>query len=309
MKKPEILTTARSMDELKRVLAAGADAVIIGESRWGMRLPGDFLISDIGDALQIAREFQAKIYVSVNKIMDNEDVRELPDYLDALIRTGADAIIFGDPALLGAYRKLSSKLALHWNAEMTSTNYAAANYWAARGASRVVLARELNMEQVIDFKKNAKLEVQVQVHGATNIYHSRRNLIHSYLDHREGSRPQLDFGQDQGLYLVEAERLELSHPVFEDKNGTHIMSADDICMLDCLPELIDGGVDSIKLEGLIKSIEYNETVVRAYRNAVDAYTASPEHYKMDPEWLLSIERLQDPKRELTYGFFYKEQVY
>jgi U32 family peptidase len=309
MKKPEILTTARSMDELKRVLAAGADAVIIGESRWGMRLPGDFLISDIGDAMQIAREFQAKIYVSVNKIMDNEDVRELPDYLDALIRTGADSIIFGDPALLGAYRKLSSKLALHWNAEMTSTNYAAANYWAARGASRVVLARELNMEQVIDFKKNAKLEVQVQVHGATNIYHSRRNLIHSYLDHREGSRSQSDFGQDQGLYLVEAERLELSHPVFEDKNGTHIMSADDICMLDCLPELIDGGVDSIKLEGLIKSIEYNETVVRAYRSAVDAYTASPERYKMDPEWLLSIERLQDPKRELTYGFFYKEQVY
>ncbi len=309
MNKPEILTTARSMEELHRVLQAGADAVIIGESRWGMRLPGDFLLSDIESAVMAARGYGAKIYVSVNKIMDNEDLRGLPEYLDALLSKSVDAIIFGDPALLSAYRDLSATISLHWNAEMTSTNYASANYWGARGASRVVLARELNMDQVLEFKQNTTLEVQVQVHGATNIYHSRRNLIRSYLDHRQVQTATQDFGLGRGLYLVENERQELSHPVYEDGGGTHIMSADDLCMLDNLPELIDGGVDSLKIEGLLKPIAYNETVVRAYRQAVDRYAADPDRYEMDPQWLTSIRQLQDPRRELTYGFYYKEQVY
>ena len=308
MKKPEILATAGSMDELRRVILAGADAVIIGDNRWGLRLPGNFLLSDIAEAVEFARTHQAKVYTAVNRIMDNEDVRELPAYIQALAETGIDAIVYGDPAVLMLCQRLNVSIPLHWNAEMTSTNYATANYWGARGATRVVLARELNMEQVLEFKQQTKLEVEVQVHGATNIYHSRRNLIRSYMDYHDQHGEQ-NYSIERKLYLVEAERTELSHPVFEDANGTHIMSADDICMLEDLQELIAGGIDSIKIEGLLKSVEYNEVVVKAYRNAVDAYIASPEQYTPDPEWLASIQRIQDKRRELTFGFFYKEQVY
>src|SRR5690606_25017787 len=145
MKKPEILASAGSMDELKRVIMAGADAVVIGESRWSMRLPGDFAIPDVKEASRFAAEHHANVYVSVNKLMDNEDAEALPDYLSELSQTGISAVLFGDPAVITAMRRLNLNLPLHWNAEMTATNYAAANYWASRGARRVVLARELNM--------------------------------------------------------------------------------------------------------------------------------------------------------------------
>lgn len=308
MKKPEILATAGSMDELRRVIDAGADAVTIGESRWGVRLPGDFLLNDIAEACQYAKQRQAKIYVTVNKLFDNNEVTQLAEYLKQLAEIGADAIVFGDPSVIVICRQEGIAIPLHWNAEMTSTNYAAANYWGTKGATRVVLARELNMEQVLDFKRNTHLEVQVQVHGATNIYHSRRKLIRSYMDFR-GQDKEESFGMDRGLYLVEGERPDLRIPVYEDENGTHIMSAEDICMLEELPELIEGGIDSFKIEGLQKTVEYNEAVVRAYRSAVDAYAASPKQYEMNPEWLTSIQKLQDPHRELTFGFFFKEQVY
>ena len=308
MKKPEILATAGSMDELKRMIAAGADALTIGENRWGMRLPGDFLIDDIAEAVRFAKERHTKIYVAVNKLMDNDDVKHLPSYMHSLQEAGVDAVVYGDPAVLMVCKQAKLDIALHWNAEMTSTNYATANYWGARGASRVVLARELNMEQVLDFKRNTSLEVQVQVHGATNIYHSRRSLIRSYMDfHELGNHQQ--FGIERGLYLVEAERAELNHPVYEDLNGTHIMSADDVCMIDDLQELIEGGIDSFKIEGLLKSPAYNEAVVMAYRAAVDAYFDNPASYSPDPQWRDSIEQLQEPGRELTLGFFFKEQVY
>jgi putative protease len=202
---------------------------------------------------------------------------------------------------------------LHWNAEMTSTNYATANYWGRRGASRAVLARELNLEQIIDVKSNTALEVQVQVHGLTNIYHSKRPLVHNYFEHRRNSGEEEDCAPEanveDGLYLVETERPDERFPIYEDANGTHIMSSDDLCMIENLHELMDAGIDSFRIEGLLKSAEYNETVIRSYRAAIDSYAANSQAYVFNEEWLDAIKALQDPARELSYGFFYKEQVY
>jgi putative protease len=309
MNKPELVTTASSMEELQRVIEAGADAVIIGEQRYGMRLSGEFQLDMIKQAVLLAHERAAKVYIAVTNIMDNETIKSLPDYLRALAQYRVDAIIFGDPSVLMVHKQLGSNLALHWNTEMTATNYATANFWADKGAIRAVLPRELNMEQIIEYQLNCKIEVQVQVHGLTNIYHSLRHLVGSYLEQHSIPYESSSYGLNKGLYLIEAERQELSHPVYEDNNGTHIMSADDICMLENLPELIDSGIHSFKIEGLLKSAAYNEAVVQAYRAALDQYTKDPSQYKENPEWLLSIQQLQDPRRELTYGFFYKEQVY
>jgi putative protease len=309
MKKPELIVSAGSIAEMKRLIAAGADAVMIGEHKYGLRLPGEVTLDQMEDAVSWSHEHGAKVYAAVNQIFDNEGVQDLPQYVKKLQQFGADALVFGDPAVLMAVSELTKPIALHWNAEMTSTNYATANYWAGKGATRAVLARELNMDQVLEFKRHAKLEIQVQVHGITNIYHSKRDLVKNYMEHQGKDAELQDRSMQRGLFLIEQERQDQRYPVYEDRNGTHIMSSEDICMLENLPELIDGGIDSFKIEGLLKSTEYNETVVRNYRAVIDAYAADSEGYEWNPDWLSGIERLQDPERELSYGFFYKEQVY
>lgn len=309
MTKPELLVTAGTMEEMERLIDAGADAVQLGEQRYGMRLPGDFDLPVLEQAVRLAHSKQAKVYVVANNIMNNDVLPELPAYVKEVARIGADALVFGDPAVLMALKQAGVEIPLHWNPEMTATNYVTANYWAGKGATRVILARELNLEEVLAFKQNVKMEVQVQVHGMTNIFHSKREMVSNYLKHQGLAPNPSDHGKDQGLFLIEVERQEEKYPVYEDCNGTHIMSSDDICMLEDLHELLAAGIDSFKIEGLLKPLEYNVTAVRAYRQAIDAYAADPSAYEFNPEWLEAIEKIQPAGRELSFGFFYKEQVY
>ncbi|GAB2672344.1 peptidase U32 family protein [Paenibacillus thermoaerophilus] len=309
-KKPELLATCSGLDEARLLLDAGADALYAGEQAFGLRLPGDVKLPELAEIASLAHSSGRKLYVAVNKIFDNEELDDLSDYVYELANRGiADAITFGDPAVLMVMKDRGVKLPLHWNAEMTVTNAQSANYWGARGATRAVLARELNLEEIVKIKRASNVEIQVQVHGMTNIYHSKRNLLDGYLDHLGRSGALGDLGLERGLYLIEAERPEERFPIYQDANGTHIMSSDDYCMLENLPELFEAGIDSFKIEGLLKTPAYNETVVRAYRKAIDACAENPDAYVCDEDDLAAIRALQDPKRELSFGFFYKEQVY
>ncbi|GIP55569.1 MULTISPECIES: peptidase U32 family protein [Paenibacillus] len=307
--KPELLVPAGSLKELETYLAAGADAVLIGEAKYGMRLPGDFALTDIAEAVAYAHEREAKVYVSINKLLHNEQLEELRHYVTELSKAGIDGIQFGDPAVLQTVREIAPQISLHWNAEMTSTNYSTANYWGTKGASRVVLARELNMDEITEMQPELNIDSEVQVHGMTNIYHSKRRLVHSYMTHQGRPVDGGSLDKDRGLFLVEAERPDEKFPIYEDENGTHIMSSDDICILEDLHLLMASGVDSFKIETLFKPSAYNETVIRIYRQAIDTYFQDPENYEFDEEWMESIRRVQDPERELSFGFFYKEQVY
>ncbi|OXM86792.1 peptidase U32 family protein [Paenibacillus rigui] len=309
MNKPELYITAGSTEEIRKYIEAGADAVAVGEHRFGMRLPGEVTLKELEESIPWAHERGAKVYVVVNKIMDNELLPQLPDYLRRVQELKADAVIFGDPAVLISIRQAAPGMQLHWNAEMTSTNYETASYWGSKGATRVILARELNLEETLEIKsKLTSMEVQVQVHGITNIYHSKRSLVTNYQAH-QGRGEQTLKGIDDGLFLIEQERKDERYPLYEDVNGTHIMSSDDICMLENLHELMEGHIDSFRIESLLKPTDYNETVLRSYRQAIDAYCADPEHYEFQEAWLDAIREKQDPRRELTFGFFFKEQVY
>lgn len=308
-RKPELCIGAGSIEEIGRYAGAGADALYIGEQRYGMRLAGDIPAERIGDAIRSAHNQGVKAYVVCNGILHNEVLPGLPAYLQRIAEAGANGVVFGDPAVLIAMRQAGVKLPLHWNAEMTSTNYVTANYWIGKGATRVFLARELNMDEVIEVKQHVKAEVQVQVHGMTNIYHSKRTLLTNYWEHQGQTARNERLDTDRKLFLVEEERKDEKYPVFEDANGTHVMSGDDMCMLESLHELMEAGIDSFRIEGLLKPIEYNETVIRCYRKAIDAYAAAPENYLFDDSWLEPIRSLQDPDRELSFGFYYKEQVY
>ncbi|CAJ1313984.1 peptidase U32 family protein [Paenibacillus nuruki] len=307
--KPELLVTASSLEELYRLAEAGADAFLIGEERYGMRLSGEFKVEDIAKAVNYAHEHGKRIYVAVNNLMTNELLEDLPEYIKQLATLQVDGIEFGDPAIVALAREHASGIALHWNAEMTSTNAVTANYWGRKGATRAVLARELNMDEITGMIDKLEVEAQVQVHGMTNIYHSKRRLVGSYMQHQGRPVDGNDLGLQRGLFLIEAERRDETFPIYEDTNGTHIMSSEDVCILEDLHLLMEAGVQSFKIEGILKSITYNETAVRMFRQAIDRYTQDPEQYEFDESWMDEIRRLQDPERELSFGFFYKEQVF
>lgn len=304
-----MLISVGSKEQAERFIQAGATAVLIGESRFGMRQPADIPQSQLRDVIATAHRYGAKAYVNMNKLFRNDEVPRLPEYLKAIQEAEADAIVFGDPAVLMNVRQYTPGLTLHWNAEMTGTNSQAASYWGRRGASRAVVARELNEEEITELKNEVTMEIQIQAHGMTNIYHSHRNLIQSYLEHLGRKASLVRKGADEGLFLIEAERPDEKFPVYEDDNGTHVMSPDDICLLEALPELIQARVDSLYVEALLKSDEYNEAVLRSYREALDTYVANPDSFRFNPQWLVPIQKLQNPERELGFGFLYKEQVY
>ncbi|MEI2283873.1 peptidase U32 family protein [Paenibacillus polysaccharolyticus] len=306
--KHELLVTAANVSEAEALLQAGADALLIGDDRFGMRLPGNFSLEETAEVVAMATKHEARVIVSMNNLMSNELLKELPDYVQALGRIGVHAVEFNDPSVLAAIKEHAPHIHLHWNAEMTSTNYATANYWGTKGASRVVLARELNMDEITEMVPFLKVEAQVQVHGMTNIYHSKRSLVQSYMAH-QGRSVEGHLGKERGLFLIEAERRDEKFPIYEDINGTHIMSSEDICILEDLHLMMEAGVHSFKVEGILKSLAYNEAVVRAYRKAIDLYEADADAYAYDEEWLREVRELQDPERELSFGFFYKEQVY
>ncbi|MBO8173020.1 MAG: U32 family peptidase [Bacillaceae bacterium] len=309
MKKPELLATAADFDELKGVIEAGADAVHIGGEKYALRTPGRFSMEEIRTAAAYTREKGAKLYVAVNSLMHNEDLDGLPAYLSELGEAGVDAIVFSDPAVLMTARAEIPEIPLHFSTEITTTNVATINYWASRGASRADLARELNMEEIIETKEQANLEIQVQVHGIMCMFHSKRDLVTNYLTHRGEDRDR-DTSLERRLFIREEKREDYKYPIYEDDHGTHIMSAEDVCMIDHLSELLDAGIDSLKVDGLMKSADYQINVVKAYREAIDLYLENPVDYEQQASELRQqLEAMQPDGRPLTTGFFFKEQIF
>lgn len=308
VKKPELLCTAANLDELVQVMDAGADAVSIGHERFGLRVAGNFSLDEIREAVRLAHARGVKIYVSVNSVLHNTDLEELPDYLTALDEIGVDAVVFGDPAVVITARQVGLKAPLHWNAEVLTTNYETMNYWGSKGATRAFVARELNMDAIVETKENAEVEIQVQVHGPTCIFHSRRDLVTNYEKHKGAE--SVNSGLERGLFITEEKRDELQYPIYEDRNGTHIMSAEDICILEYLDELMDAEIDSFKIEGIMKDAAHNAKVVSIYREAIDTYMEDADAFRDRVDgWMEELQAIQPEQRELTTGFFFKEQVY
>lgn len=306
---PELLVTAGMPEHVTQLVKAGATAVLVGESKFGSRLTGEFTLDMIAQVIDEVHQLGAKLYVSMNNMMDNKTVELLPDYLKKLAELKVDGVVYGDPSVLMAVRAHAPALKLHWNAEMTSTNYKTAEYWAKRGTSRYVTARELNMDEIVDTKQKSSIELEVQVHGMTAIYHSKRHLLTSYETYQLDKTELNSLADEKNLFIMENDRPDERFPIYEDQYGTHVMSSDDICMLENLNELLDAKVDSFKIEGIFKSIDYNIAVVKAYRKVIDTYLQDPDNYQFDDTWMEEIRALQDPHRELSFGFFFKEQVY
>lgn len=309
MAKPELLVTPKKVEDILPLAEAGADAFVIGEQSYGLRLAGEFKKEDVKKAIELAHSKNKKVYVAMNAIFHNEKIDELPEYIRFLNEAGADAIIFGDPAVLMVAREVAPNMKLHWNTETTATNWYTCNYWGRKGAKRAVLAREIGMDAIIEMKENAEVEIEVQVHGMTAMFQSKRSLLGNYYEYQGKVMEVENRKQEDHMFLHDKER-ENKYPIFEDVNGTHIMSPNDICIIDELQDMIEAGVDSFKIDGILKSSEYILKVTELYRKAIDLCVEDPDKYEDEKYELLSqIEEIQPGNRPLDTGFFFKETVY
>ncbi|AEN87525.1 MULTISPECIES: peptidase U32 family protein [Priestia] len=309
MKKPELLVTPTAVSEIESLLQAGATAIMVGEQRYGLRLAGEFKREDIVEAVNIAHQHNAKVYVAMNGLFHNDKIAELNEYILFLKEASVDAIVFGDPAVLMAVRETAPEMKMHWSTETTGTNWYSCNYWGRKGAKRAVLARELSMDSIIDIKEKAEVEIEVQVHGMTCMFQSKRSLLGNYFEY-QGKVMEIENRKvEKDMFLLDNERNN-KYPIFEDENGTHIMSPNDMCIIDELSEMIDAEVDVFKIDGVLKSPQYILEVTKKYRQAIDLCVDDREEYENVKDDLLEeIESLQPINRPLDTGFFFKETVY
>ncbi len=309
MKKPELLVTPTNVNEIESLSAAGADAFIIGEQKFGLRLAGEFNRNDIREAIKIAHRHGKKVYVAMNAIFHNDKIDDITDYVSFLKEVKPDAVVFGDPAVLMLVREIAPELQLHWNTETTATNWYTCNYWGRKGAKRAVLARELSMDAIVEMKENAEVEIEVQVHGMTCMFQSKRTLLGNYFEY-QGKALEIENRKEQkNMFLHDKERQN-KYPIFEDENGTHIMSPNDICIIDELQDMMEAGVDSFKIDGILKTAEYIVEITKLYREAIDVVAENLEEYEEQKDSLLEkAEEIQPKDRPLDTGFFFKETVY
>ncbi|MEH7384011.1 peptidase U32 family protein [Bacillus sp. JJ1521] len=309
MKKPELLVTPTCVEDIEPLINAGATAFIIGEQRYGLRLAGEFNREKIVQAVKIAHAHDVKIYVAMNALFHNEKVGGLADYVAFLQESKVDAIVFGDPAVLMTVREVAPEMKLHWNTETTATNWYTCNYWGRKGAKRAVLARELNMDAIVEIKENAEVEIEVQVHGMMCMFQSKRSLVGNYFEYQGEVMEIATRKKEKDMFLFDKER-DNKYPIFEDENGTHIMSPNDVCIIDELEEMIGAGVDSFKIEGILKSTDYLLEVTKIYRKAIDLCVENRDKYEDAKDDLLEqLEELQPINRPLDTGFYFKETVY
>jgi putative protease len=307
----ELLVNAASLDEVAVFYEEGADALIVGHERYALRVPGSFEIEDIERAKQIATRLNRKLYVAMNALFHQDMLDEIDVYIKKLREIGVDAIQFGDPAVLMSLGQLNDdagSLRMHWNTETTLTNYHTVNFWARKGVHRAVLARELSLDDVLDIKRQTNIETQVLVHGMTCIVHSKRELVSNFARYQGKDVTEASFGLGRRLFVKEDKRHEQKYPIYEDVNGTHIMSYDDICMIEHLSPLINAGVDSVQIDTILKSEDYSCAVIRIYREAIDLLHESP-NAPIPAEWMEVLQTLQPQDRPLCTGFYFKEQIY
>ncbi len=313
MKKPELLAPAGNMEKLKMALLYGADAVYLGGKAFGLRaFGGNFTNEELQEAVDFAHKLGKKIYVTVNIFPHNSDIAKLPAYLTFLNEIKVDAILVADLGVFTLAKEYAPDVELHISTQANNTNWAAVNAWAELGASRVVLAREMSLEEIKEIREKCSVELEMFVHGAMCISYSGRCLMSNYLTGRDANRGSCAQPCRWNYALVEEKRPGQYFPVLEDERGTYIFNSKDMCLLPYLSDVIASGVDSLKIEGRMKSVHYAASVVKAYREAIDSYFAAPDQFEVKKEWVEELDKVSH--RAYTTGFYYgrpteKDQIY
>ena len=316
MKRPELLCPAKGIDELKTAVKYGADAVYIGGEAFSLRAKAkNFTKEEMAEGIRFAHDRGVKVYVTANILAHNDDIKDARHYLEETKELEPDAFIISDPGIFMIAREVCPDTELHVSTQANNTNYRTFCFWSDLGASRVVAGRELSLSEIKEIRRMIpeELEIECFVHGAMCISYSGRCLLSNYLTGRDANQGECSHPCRWKYVLEEETRPGEYFPVFENDRGTFIMNSKDLCMIEHIPELVDAGIDSFKIEGRMKNALYVACVSRTYRAAIDDYMESPDKYRERLEWYKE-EIGKCTTRTFTTGFFFgkpgaDEQIY
>ncbi|PNZ25185.1 collagenase-like protease [Staphylococcus rostri] len=314
VKKPELLAPAGNLEKLKIAIHYGADAVFIGGQEYGLRSNADnFTIDEIREGVEFANRYGAKVYITTNIIAHDENIDGLDDYLMQLESIGATGIIVADPLIIETCKRVAPKLEIHLSTQQSLSNYKAVEYWKEEGLDRVVLARETGAMEMKEMKDKVDIEIEAFIHGAMCIAYSGRCTLSNHMTARDSNRGGCcqSCRWDYDLLTVD-EDGELDVYYEDGQAVPFAMSPRDLKLIESIPNMMDLGIDSLKIEGRMKSIHYIATVVSVYRKVIDAYAADPENFKIKPEWLIELDKCAN--RDTAPAFFkgtpgYEEQMF
>lgn len=315
MRKIELLAPAGNLEKLKMAIMYGADAVYIGGEEYGLRASADnFTLEQMKEGLEFAHARGKKVYLTMNIIPHNEDFEGMGNYVKEVAAIGVDAIILSDPGVFSVVKENAPDMEIHLSTQANNTNWTSAKFWYNQGVKRIVLARELSVSEIREIREKTPpdLDFEIFIHGAMCISYSGRCLLSNYMAGRDANRGECAHPCRWKYHLVEEKRPGEYMPVYENERGTFIYNSKDLCLIEHIPELIESGALSFKIEGRMKSAYYVATVVKAYRDAIDAYYTDPESYQYNPQWLAELNKASH--REYTTGFYFnkptgQDQIY
>lgn len=304
-RKVELLAPAGNMEKFFTAMHFGADAVYMAGKEFGLRaFSGNFTVDEIAFCADYAHKLCKKVYITVNIYGKNDDLKKLPEYISALKKANVDAVLVSDPGIFSLVREVEPDLPVHVSTQANSTNVGTVKFWSKLGAERVVLARELSLEEIreIATETQGTVDIEAFVHGAMCISMSGRCLLSNYLTNRDGNRGECVQACRWEYQINEVNRPNEVLTVGEDSRGTYFLNSKDMNLLEHIDKLIEAGIDSLKIEGRMKSPFYVATVVNAYRRAIDSYYADKDNYKPDPVLLRELELTSH--RQYTTGFYF-----
>ena len=305
MKRPELLAPAGDFEKLKTALHYGADAVYLGDSRFSLRgKAGNFQGDKLEQAVAYAHDQSKKAYVTANIFPHNRDLREIEEHFDFLNEVRPDAVILSDPGVFTLCRKKSPGINIHISTQANITNVEAARFWEDLGAKRLILSRELSVAEIQQIREKVSVELEVFVHGSVCLSYSGRCYISSFLASRSANTGECTNSCRWRYTLMEEKRPGEHFPVFEDDRGTYILSSKDLCMIEHLSLLVDAGIDSFKIEGRMKGINYVSGVTKVYREAIDEI-AENHAYQVNSRWIRELSMFSS--RGYTTGMFFGRQ--
>ena len=304
IKKPELLAPAGDPEKLKASVLYGADAVYIGGLKYGLRANAkNFTVEEIKEGVEFAHEKGVKVYVTANVYARNGDIGGLKKFFTEIYELRVDAVIISDPGVFAVAAETVPDIKIHISTQANNTNYRTVQFWREHGASRVTLARELPLEEITEIRrKTPGVELEAFVHGAMCVSYSGRCLLSDWLTGRGANRGDCSQPCRWEYYINKKTRPGEYMPIHEDERGTYLLNSKDLCMIGHIPELIAAGVDSLKIEGRMKSVYYTAAVVGAYRRAIDDYFTDPGLYRAKLKYYLD-ELNKTSHREFTTGFY------
>ena len=306
MRKTELLIPASSLEVLKIAVTFGADAVYIGGEAFGLRAKAkNFSPEEMKEGIEFAHARGVKVYVTANILAHNYDLEGARAYFKELKEIGPDALIIADPGMFTLAKEICPEIDVHISTQANNTNYETYRFWERLGATRVVSARELSIKEIKEIREHIsdEMEIETFIHGAMCISYSGRCLLSNYFTGRDANQGACTHPCRWKYSVVEETRPGEYFPVYENERGTYIFNSKDLCMIEHIPDIIDAGIDSLKIEGRMKTALYVATVARTYRKALDDFAESPEKYQENMSWYL--EQISNcTYRQFTTGFFY-----